>query len=195
MLRDAQEHLVRLLTDASFRDACQRGVAAPDAVALCEGLPAAHLARYAEGLLRKRWRAVRGICPMSANAYPPLKHVYTAWLATHPAPAGDDLLGYGLTEALRALPALRRALADAPDAPFFLKDLLAFEVLRRCTNADRQPRFLRATCRVDQLAKALRQGQDVDAVKVAKDTIQLRFVPGRVMWKPLDPRADAPANR
>lgn len=68
------------------------------------------------------------------------------------------MLDPGLEEAQRALPRLRRELAQDPGEAAYAAELLVFEVLARCSRRDGRPRFLRARHAVHEIAAALQRG-------------------------------------
>jgi hypothetical protein len=156
-----QDAFVALVTDAPLRAAFLRDAAAlapfglsPDEQAALIGIPRDRLVRYAESLLDKRQGEVARAVPLTTRIVPDLPQRYRRWLSAHPAPHADTVLPPGLSEALRALPALAAGLDD----PEWAADLLVFEVYRRASRLDAQPRFLDTPWPVHAIASDLSQG-------------------------------------
>ncbi len=115
------------------------------------------LARFADGLIAKRWQEVRRVVPLSLVVAPRLAVAYRTWLAEHPAPAQDTVLPPGPAEALRALPTLAGATLH-PALAAYAPDLLSFEVLSACSLIDGAGRRLRAGFAVHDIVADLRRG-------------------------------------
>jgi hypothetical protein len=129
-----QDALVALATDRALR---RRFVAEgesalasfqlePRAKAALLAIPFDHIERYASSLEAKRWGEVARVVPRTLKVAPSLPGLYRAWLGTHPAPVTDNVLSPGAAEALRALPAMRKALATDEHA-VYTADLYTYE--------------------------------------------------------------------
>lgn len=166
MLEHFQNALMRLLLDRAFR---QQFTLAPTAAlasfalspeeraTLCALTPPA-LEACAQALLHKRWSQVQPVMPMTCRVCPSLRERYWHWLATHPAPVTETRLTPGAAEALRALPALHAVLVADQAEAVYAADLLAFEILQRCTRQDGQPRWLRSRFAVHLLVQEVTSG-------------------------------------
>lgn len=173
----------RLVTDAALRGRFHRDPTVLDVDPADLPRLAAmrdELERFARGLLDKRKRDFAAVVPWSARVAPSLPDRYAAWLATRPAPVVDSPLGPGLSEALRALPALSAALRE-DDEVVYAADLLVFEVLRACGRVDGVART--ATLRypvptwTDDLARGLLPVDPDAAPTVIRCGVDVRWRP------------------
>lgn len=190
MLSAFQDAFVALAADAKLRRAFAADPAAalepfalePRERAALVAIPGQLLDRYAASLIAKRWGEVARVVPLTLRISPKLGARYRAWLAGDPARALDTVLSPGVAEALRALAALRRALADDPGEAVYSPDLLAFEVLRRAATGDGAARFLTSRYRIHEIAADIERG--VIPMDPDLRTTEVRFDRGGIRWRP-----------
>lgn len=139
--------------EAAIRIGCQEGEAAAFAQ-----LPWKDLERYAMGLVSKRWQEVRRATRLSLRVCPHIEVYYKAWIPTHPAATSRGPLLPGPREALRALNALCSAIAREPVHAPYVRGLLRFEVLGRCSRQDSQVREMVSEYAVHEMVGPLRSG-------------------------------------
>lgn len=116
------------------------------------------LERYAASLVAKRRGELERVVPLTRRVVPDVGVRYARWLAAHPAPPRDDVLGPGEAEALRALPALARELETDESLVAYAADLFRFEVLRACSRRDGEPRALVTRFALSVLLPELERG-------------------------------------
>jgi hypothetical protein len=189
MLRDFQNALVALAADERLRARFGTdGIAALRGFSLGEreraalsGIPFEALDRYARSLVSKRWDEVARVVPLARKIAPSLERRYRAWVAVSPAHALETVLAPGPAEALRALSALRTALAnDEGEAPY-AGDVLAYEVLAACARGDGQVRVLVSRFALGDIVQDLRRGLlPVDPEPIRHE---LRFTREEVRWR------------
>ena len=158
MLASFQDALCALVTGQSREEVLGRSGLDARERAILEALPAAVLRRCADGLIDKRWDDLRVVAPLAARVAPSLRRHHRAWLAAHPAPAADGVLGPGESEGLRALAALAARLRADDAAPPWAAELLVCEVLAACSAEDGQERYARTRFDVQRIAADLRAG-------------------------------------
>jgi hypothetical protein len=166
MLQTFQNVLFRLLLDSQLREqfcVAPERVLAPfrlsaDEDAALRALTPQTLERCARGLMHQRWSQVQQVMPLSRRLCPSLSHRYLQWLATHPASVEQTVLAPGAAEALRALPALHKSLAQDKAEAVYAADFLAFEVLQCCTRQDGQLRWLQSQFALHLLAQEMVHG-------------------------------------
>src|SRR5438445_625149 len=188
-MRAFQEALVRLAADAGLRarfssnatDALAGFALEPREREALLAISARDLERYARSLLFKRWSDVAHVFPLSTKISPSLGKRYRAWLAKDPAIASDTVLSPGAAEALRALPALRRALAEDRGEAIYAPEVLAYEALSHASRIDREPRFLTSRFAVHELVAELRRG--VIPIDPEPSPTELRFDGDGVRWR------------
>lgn len=189
-MRAFQSAFVALVTDAAVRREFEADagsvlrsleVEGRAAEALL-GIDRRALARYAQSLVAKRWRALRDTAPLTLSIHPALGRVYRAWAETHPDPGDADMrLSPGAAEGLRALAPLRQALAGDELAAVYAPDLLTYEVYGAATRRDHETRTFRARYAVQSLVADLRGG--LIPIDPPPEPTWIRFEPGRVRWK------------
>jgi hypothetical protein len=186
-----QDAFVALAADVQLRRAFARDPDAalraldvqldPRARAALAAIDPAALDRYARSLLAKRWSDVARVVPLAERVVPQLGARYRGWLAEHPAPAHDTVLGPGVAEALRALPALRAQLSGDGDTPY-AADLYAFEVLRAASCGDGERRALRSRFAIHAIVEDVaRKLLPTDPPLAPHD---YAFERTRVSWRP-----------
>jgi hypothetical protein len=160
-----QEALVALATDRALRrrfarepDAALASFALdPRARAALLAIPFDALERYASSLENKRWGEVARVVPRTLKIAPSLRRSYCTWLGGHPAPAEDHVQSPGVSEALRALPALRAALSNDGEA-VYAAGLYEYEALAAASRTDGAPRTLASRFALHDIARALDGG-------------------------------------
>jgi hypothetical protein len=191
MIVEFQNVLTRILADRAYREQFLRNPAnALESYSLTERerealreIPAAQVERYAASLLGKRAGEFARAVPLTRKVCPEITLRYMRWLEFNPSQQANHLLDPGLAEALRALDALRNELlADEGEAPY-CADLLAYEVLFRCSSQDGEIRRLRSRYRIDLLCADIRRGllpMDPDPAHVL-----YQFEESGIRWKHL----------
>jgi hypothetical protein len=125
------------------------------------GLDPEALARFAESLLSKRCDEFGPHVRMTRRVCPDVVARYRRWLWANPAKVTDSAgaaLPPGLSEALRALDALRADMARDEGVTPYAAALLAFEVWEDAARRDGHVRILRARWRLDDIMADLRRG-------------------------------------
>lgn len=189
MLAGLQDALASLATDARVRSrffTSPEEALAPFHLSQKErdallGIPRARLEAFAASLLAKRWHEASRVLPLTCKVSPRIGERYRAWVASDPASAHDTILTPGADEALRALPAMRTALArDAAEA-CYAADLFAFEVLREASRQDGEARFLTSRYAIHDIAQDVRRG--LLPVDPDPSPVQLRFDKNGTRWR------------
>jgi hypothetical protein len=162
-----QDAVMRLCLDATLRASC---IGSPAQLAShFPGLGNAgwvaeacgrELARFATGLVNKRWSEVGSVLEVSRRVSPQLGSLYKAWLSKHPprAEADSALLSPGPREAERALEPLCQALQRHAAHADYAVDVLRFEVLGRCSGEDKRRRTVVTQVAVHEWWSELRRG-------------------------------------
>jgi hypothetical protein len=182
-----QDALVALATDRALRRqfvadgeaALARFGLDPRAKAALLAIPFEHIERYASSLELKRWGEVARVVPRTLKIAPSLATTYRAWLGTHPAPVIDGVLSPGAAEALRALPAMRAALAGDEHA-VYAADLYTYETYA-AARMDGVPREFISRFAIHAIARELDGGMipiDSDPAPHA-----YRFERERIRWR------------
>lgn len=165
MIAGFQDALVALATDRALR---RRFAREPDtalagfalearAAAALRAIPLPALERYASSLEAKRWGEVARVVPRTLKISRSLPRRYRAWLGAHPAPLTDHVQSPGVAEALRALSAMRRALADDGEA-VYAADLFAYETCAAASRTDGVARTLASRFALHAIAHDLDAG-------------------------------------
>lgn len=164
-LAKLQDALATILTDgevqAVYRRAPGEAVAAVadrETYADLGNLDAPDIIRYARALRRKRWTAVSAIVPLSLRVVTNLEERYDAWLTNHPPSAHDTPIPAGADEALRAMVDLAQGLHDDHQQVPWAAELLVYEILSTCSQADGVARGLQAQYAIHAIADELRAG-------------------------------------
>lgn len=146
------------------------------------GIDPAALARYATSLLARRWRGLRDTAPLTARIYVGLGGTYRAWAERNPDPGETNLLlSPGAAEGLRALPALRAAIAADDLAPTYTPDLLTFEIYQAASRRDGAVRELCARFALHEIVADLQR--DLLPTDPAPTPTRFRFEAHRTRWK------------
>ncbi len=178
----------RLCCDAPFRNAFLQ---APDQTLLGLGLdraeqealssiPASDLQRYAQGLLKKRWRELAQVTPLSSRMSPGLALFYQQWLSQNPSPVEDSILGPGQHEGLRVLPFAHTNLSQPIEAPY-AADLFAYEVFLSTSKTDRTNRYLASPYALHTLIEAIEN--HTTPLSLPASPHRYRFTHKGVQWK------------
>jgi hypothetical protein len=183
-----QDALVALATDRALRRRfAMDGEAAlaafalePRAKAALLAIPFEALDRYASSLEVKRWDEVARVVRHTLKIVPGLPQLYRAWLGAHPAPAVDGVQPPGVAEALRAMPAMRAALATDEHA-VYVADLYTYETFASARLAD-VPRGFASRFALHAIVREL----DAGVIPIDPDPAPYvyRFEPDRIRWRP-----------
>ena len=190
MLSEVQNFYVALLCDRQVREQFFQDPAllfseyelSEEEKRWCRDLPLSAIERYAAGLLSKRWRSVKAVCPRSVKLWPTLEHVYREWLAENPAWCEESTLSVGELEGLRALPALRQRLCEDDSFPAYAADVLTLELLQSCSRHDGKIRTLRSEWDLQGWWKL--ELEEMATQTPPREPTEVRLESNRSRWRP-----------
>src|SRR5688572_20002306 len=139
------------------------------------GVEEAALARFARSLVSKRRAEFERVVPLTRKVCPDIGQRYGRWLELHPALPLDHVLEPGQAEALRALAALTRELAEDESLVPYAADLFRFEVLRACSQRDGERRELVTSFALSDVVADLERGLLLTEARARRETHRFSF--------------------